>query len=142
MDDDASAMVAGFVATVVIIVLLILADMIVGVSIRPFVTLSNFIGLADHQWVGVLVFFGGGTVLWPFMFITVGRFLPGRTDAIRGMVFSAILWTGFVFLFASGGGGPEDLAAYAILTLIAHLAYGFTLGVLFDYLGDHTVELV
>ncbi|MFB6142489.1 MAG: DUF6789 family protein [Halorientalis sp.] len=82
-------------------------------------------------------------VTWPLLFASIGSYLPGDTFALKGIPYGFVLWTGFVLAFSEGvGGGTTTLALYAVLTLIAHFAYGFTLGSVFDYLSDRPETLV
>jgi hypothetical protein len=82
-------------------------------------------------------------ITWPLLFASIGRYLPGDTFALQGLPFGFVLWTGFVLAFVEGVPGDTfSLALYAVLTLIAHFAYGFTLGAVFDYLSDRPDTLV
>ena len=86
--------------------------------------------------VGVGSFVLGGMVVWPLFLATIGVFLPGETYAARGVVFGAVIWTGFVTYFYTGatGGG---LAVYVVLSLGGHMGYGYVTGTVMDRLfGD------
>lgn len=135
MDDNLSALSAGFTGTAVMTALLVAADAITPFDVRPFEAVASFVGIQDLA-LGFFVFVLLGTVAWSFIFITIGQYLPGERDAVRGMVFSVVLWTGFVTAF-SGSVAPGDLPVYAAFTLFVHLAYGFTLGAVYERLADH-----
>lgn len=135
MDDNLSAITAGFTGTAVMTALLLAADGVTAFEMRPFESVAGFVGIQDVA-LGVLVFVVLGTVAWSFCFITIGQYLPGGHDATRGMVFGAILWTGFVTAF-SAGVPTAALPTYAAFTLLVHLAYGLTLGTVYDQLADH-----
>jgi hypothetical protein len=91
--------------------------------------------------IGYLLFLAGGMVTWPLLFASIGRYLPGETWARQGAFFGFILWTGFVLAFYTGYTGFE-LAVYVLVTFLGHLAYGFCLGAVFDYLGGREEPLV
>lgn len=135
MDDNVSALSAGFAGTAVMTGLLVGANALTPFAIQPFESVASFVGLQDVA-LGFLVFVLLGTVAWSFVFITIGQYLPGEHDAVRGMVFSVVLWTGFMTAF-SGSVAAADLPVYAAFTLFVHLAYGFTLGAVYDRIADH-----
>jgi len=137
MDDNVSAVSAGFTGTAVMTALLVAADAVTAFDVRPFERIAAFVGIQNLA-LGFLVFVLLGTVAWSFLFITIGQYLPGERDAVRGMVFSVVLWTGFVTAF-SGGVASADLPIYAAFTLFVHLAYGFTLGSVYQRLADHNM---
>jgi len=92
---------------------------------------------------GYLIFLASGMVAWPLLLASIGRYLPGDRFAIRGFTYGFVLWTGFVLAFAEGVPvNMVSLVLYAVLTLLANLAYGFTLGAVFDYLSDRPETLV
>lgn len=143
MDDDVSAVVAGFVATTAMTLVLFIADGLSAFQLQIFQEVAVFVGIPENIFLGFVLFYAAGSVAWPLIFISLGRFLPGRTDAIKGMVFSLVLWFSFLLAFTDPPQlGSNALIPYVVLTLLAHLAYGFTLGAVFDYLGDHQVDLV
>ncbi|MFQ3320094.1 MAG: hypothetical protein ACI80F_002170 [Natronomonas sp.] len=91
--------------------------------------------------LGYLLFLAGGMVTWPLLFASIGRYLPGETNARQGAFFGFILWSGFVLAFYTGYTGAE-LAVYVVFTLIAHLVYGFCLGAVIEYLGGREEPIV
>ncbi|MFC6904142.1 DUF6789 family protein [Halalkalicoccus tibetensis] len=135
MDDTISAIGAGTAGTIVIVLVLGLTEMTVGFGLHVFETLSTLFG-SESPVPGLILFFAGGTLMWPMLYISLGQFLPG-TGPTRGMALAAILWVGFAPGFAGGVTGAlapafiEDgmgLVIYLIVTLIAHLVYGAILG--------------
>lgn len=135
MDDNVSAMTAGFIGTAVMTVLLVATDTVTAYEMRPFEAVASFVGV-ENVTLGILVFVLLGTVAWPFVFITIGQYLPGTYAPVRGMVFAGVLWTGFVTAFSTSI-PPGDLPIYAAFTLVVHLAYGFTLGAIYTRIADH-----
>lgn len=100
--------------------------------------ISRFVGTPGQTLLGFLLFFAVGIIAWPLLFVALERYLsrvPGGDDpAIRGMVFAVLLWVSFVIL-GSGGLTGTILVLYLAFTFIAHLAYGFTLGAVYERLS-------
>jgi hypothetical protein len=90
---------------------------------------------------GYVIFLGGGMTTWPLLFASIGRYLPGDSYATAGLTFGFVLWTGFVLAFNVGYSGTS-LVLYVLVSLVAHLLYGFAMGSVFDYLGDRPDTLV
>ncbi|WP_299266987.1 DUF6789 family protein [Halorientalis sp.] len=138
----------GLVGTAAMSVVLFVASSVNAFEMASFGILAELSGLAvlfpgNAVAVGFLVFLGGGMVTWPLLFAAVSVYLPGRRFATKGLPYGFVLWTGFVLAFSQGiGGGTVTLALYAFLTLVSHLAYGFSLGAVFDYLSDRPETLV
>jgi len=90
---------------------------------------------------GFLVFLATGMGPWPLLFASLKGYLPGESDRTSGLLFATAIWTGFVFSFYEGYTGIE-LAGYLGFTLLAHWAYGFGLGTVFEYLTNRPDSLV
>jgi hypothetical protein len=138
--------VSGAVGTAAMTVVLLVGTTLGGFDVGSFATVVELIGLdaavpGYTVAVGYLLFLVGGTVMWPLLFASIGRYLPGETWARQGTVFGAVLWTGFVLAFYTGYAGAA-LAVYVAATFAGHLAYGFCLGAVFDYLGGREEPLV
>ena len=138
--------VSGAVGTAAMTVVLLVGTTLGGFDVGSFATVVELIGLdaavpGYTVAVGYLLFLVGGTVMWPLLFASIGRYLPGETWARQGTVFGAVLWTGFVLAFYTGYAGTA-LAVYVAATFAGHLAYGFCLGAVFDYLGGREEPLV
>jgi len=140
--------VGGLVGTAAMSVGLFIASSLGVFRMSSFAALSDLTGLdlifpGNALAVGYLIFLAGGMVTWPLLFASIGSYLPGSRFALKGLPYGFVLWTGFVLAFVEGVPGDGlSLALYAILTLIAHLAYGFSLGSVFDYLSDRPDTLV
>jgi hypothetical protein len=140
--------VGGLVGTASMTVGLFIAQSLNAFDMQSFASLAELTGLGvivpiDPLALGYLLFLAGGMITWPLLFASIGSYLPGRTFALKGLPFGFVLWTGFVLAFVDGvGSGTLTLALYAILTLIAHFAYGFTLGSVFDYFSDRPETIV
>lgn len=144
--DGVIGAISGAVGTAAMTVILLVATTLGGFEIESFAMIVDLIGLsavapAYAVTIGYLLFLGGGMVTWPLLFASVGRYLPGETWARQGAFFGFILWTGFVLAFYTGYAGFA-LAVYVVATLLGHLAYGFCLGAVFDYLSEREEPLV
>lgn len=145
--DGVIGALGGFTGTAIMTVVLLVATSLGAFDTDAFGTVAMLIGadaLLPAELVvpfGYLLFLGVGMTIWPLLFASVGRYLPGRTYAIRGLPYGFVLWTGFVLPFYDGYGGI-GLAIYAATTLIGHLAYGFALGSVFDFFSMRSELMV
>ncbi|EJN58783.1 DUF6789 family protein [Halogranum rubrum] len=134
----------GLVGTAMMTGVLLVAESVGVFSRESFAALGGLAGLealGPTLVVGYLVFLFNGMVPFPLLFASVMEYLPGERPPVSGMVFGAILWTGFVLVFYEGFSGL-GLALYVVLTLLAHLAYGLGLGLVFEYLSTRPDSLV
>jgi len=131
MGHIAKGMVAGFIATVVLSIIMV---------IKAFVHLLpefNAIELVHNLtggpvllgWVGHFVI---GTVLWGTLFALLYRWLPGASSIAKALAFSVLAWLAMMLLFMPlSGGGFFGLAIglpVIVATLVLHLVWGFVLG--------------
>ncbi|MFC5972992.1 DUF6789 family protein [Halomarina salina] len=128
----------GFVGTAMMTVVFLVAQALGAFDFEAFADIAGLVGL-DAVFgpdltvaVGYLIFLAGGMVPWPLLFASVERYLPGPSLPWRGVSFGFVAWTGFVLAFYGGQSG-NTLYVYAILTLLAHVVYGFGLGLVFEY---------
>jgi hypothetical protein len=138
--------VGGLVGTGALTVGLLITRSLDAFEIESFGTLTELTGFnvllpLSPTAVGYVLFLLTGMVLWPLLFASIGSYLPGEKYAIKGIPFGFVLWTGFAPAFYEGYTGLA-LALYLLLTIGAHFAYGFTLGAVFDYLGNRPETLV
>jgi hypothetical protein len=137
----------GFVGTSLMTVVFLVGASLGGFEMSSFGTTAELIGLdavLGPEMVlaaGYVIFLGGGMTTWPLLFASIGRYLPGDDYATAGLTYGFVLWTGFVLAFNVGYSGTA-LAVYVVLSLVAHLVYGFSMGSVFDYLGDRPETLV
>lgn len=127
------AVVGGLVSTLAMATIFLLIEVQTRARLRLFEALARFVGLPDRLVLGFLVFVFFGVVVWPLVFVVADQYLPPRDDsAVSGMVFATILWVGFLVI------GTAEIAVvllpfYAAVTLVAHLVYGFTLGLVYGW---------
>lgn len=136
----------GLVGTAVTIGVLVVAASIDVFDLASFQFLATLVGgdvllPGRTTTVGFLVFLAHGMFIWPLFFASIGRYIPGDRFALKGLLFGTLMWTGFVVVFYQGYAGLA-LAGYLVLTLLAHLGYGFTLGAVFDYFSSDEGRLL
>jgi hypothetical protein len=137
----------GFVGTAIMTVVFLVGASVGGFDMTSFGTTAELVGLDAILGEGMvlaagyIIFLGGGMTTWPLLFASIGEYLPGETYAKSGITYGFVLWTGFVLAFNAGYSGT-GLVLYIIVSLVAHLVYGFSMGSVFDYLGDRPDTLV
>jgi hypothetical protein len=144
--DGVIGAVGGAVGTGLMTLVFMAASTLGAFDLTSFTVLAEMSGMASvapqyANAVGYVIFLLGGMVTWPLLFASMGRYLPGETFAKAGAFYGFILWTGFVFAFYAGYDGIQ-LPLYVVASLVAHVAYGFGLGSVLDYLGDREQPLV
>lgn len=148
LTDGVIGAIAGLVGTVSMIVGLIVGQSLGVFRIQQLSTLSELLGLdafltaGETFAAGVLLFFAAGMITWPLLFAATESYLPGSEMKWRGIPYGTVLWTGFVLAFYEPALGSLQTVLYAVITLLAHWSYGFTLGAVFDYLTDRPDTLV
>lgn len=110
-------------------------------QIHIFEAIARFVGLPNNLVIGFALFVVAGVLAWPLLFIALEPYIPrGPDPAARGIVFAFVLWIAFVITGRGPIGWPL-IIVYAGLTLLAHLAYGFTLGAVYARLRTETVAM-
>jgi len=138
MNRPLAAVVGGAVGTTVLSLLLLLLEVETRSAVRIFAVIARFAGVPGQHAVGFVIFLFAGVVAWPLLFVALERYIPrGPDPAARGVVFAAFLWVAFVLTGRGDVSGPL-LLVFAAYTLIAHLAYGFTLGAVYARLTGMT----
>lgn len=126
-----SAIGGGVAGTAVLSLLLLLLEVETRSAIGIFEAIARFARFPNDVAVGVVIFVAAGILAWPLLFVAVEPRIPLSDDATRGMAFAVPLWVAFV---AISGGVDQGSAVFFPFTLLAHLAYGFTLGAVFAML--------
>ncbi|KTG08628.1 hypothetical protein AUR64_18355 [Haloprofundus marisrubri] len=124
----AGAGLGGMIAMTPILVVGILLGVL---SPSAFAGLAEIVMLGDSFAIGSFIFIAGGMTSLPLLFVSLAVFLPGSTLARRGVTYATIVWTGFIIAFYTQQTGTA-LAGYLVITLVAHWAYGYVLGLLYD----------
>ena len=143
MSDLIRGIVAGFLATVVITLLM---AMRMAAGIMPWFNPIEVMNLSVHtllnvppgQLAGWVIHFGVGSLIWGGIFGLLGPTLPGRSYAIRGLLFGTLAWfLVMVTLFPLAGSGLFGMGFGAIVpltTLISHWIFGLVLGGAYGWL--------
>jgi hypothetical protein len=132
-----AAVGGGIAGTAALTLLLLLFEVETRSRIGMFEVVARFVGVPGNASVGFLLFVAAGTLAWPLVFVAVEQSLPGDDPAMKGMGLGVLLWVAFVLLGRGDLSGPIVIA-FAGLTLVAHLAYGYILGAVYSRLTGTT----
>ncbi|WP_435360475.1 DUF6789 family protein [Haloarchaeobius sp. DFWS5] len=129
------AAIAGGVAGVTVMtVLFVIFEVQTRTEMELFEVVARFAGVPGHVYIGFALFVAAGVLAWPLLFVALESYIPLTLDpAAAGMGFAIVLWLAFV-ITGRGSLSGVILLVYAVSTLIAHLAYGFTLGAVYAHL--------
>lgn len=138
-------LVAGFVATIVISILMVLKN---AVGLIPQFDLVGVVaqisGMQGNRLGGWILHFLIGTVAWGILFVWLIPLLPGGSRWVKGISFGILAWVLMMISVAPAAGMGVFAASagisVAIWTLILHLVFGAVLGATFGALmGSATV---
>lgn len=136
-------MLAGLVATLVISLFMILR---LSAEIMPWyniveimnLTAQSVLGTPNSILVGWLIHFVVGTLIWGTLFALLAPYLPGGTDARRGLVFGLGAWlVVMITVFPLAGSGMFGMGfglIAPISTLLGHIVFGLVLGATYGWL--------
>jgi len=137
MNKITAGLVAGFVATVVLSVMM-LAKGMMGVmpELDVIAMLSTMMGApAAMGWLGHFII---GTVAWGGGFVLLYSLIPGGSALIKGIVFGIAAWFGMMIMVMPMAGAGLFGMAFGIMgpmmTLVLHVIYGAVLGIVFRML--------
>jgi len=143
MGKTGKSMIAGFVATVVLSVLMVI-KMKMGVmpelnAIKMMTTMAHgMLGTPAVPIVGWIMHFMIGTVVWGVLFALIGKSLPGSGYVSKGLTFGVLAWVlMMVMVMPMAGAGFFGLSLgmmAPVMTLMLHLVYGAVLGGLYGKL--------
>ncbi|MFC7044073.1 DUF6789 family protein [Halobacteriaceae archaeon GCM10025711] len=130
-----SALAGGAAGMAVMTVVLVLLEVQTRSEVGLFAVVARFVGMPGQIFLGFVLFVVAGLLAWPLLFLALEPYLPlGPDPAVRAMVLTAGLWVAFVLAGRGDLSGPI-LVVYVAVTLLAHLAYGFTLGAVYARLA-------
>lgn len=150
MNKYVRGIIAGFIATVVLSILMLIKSMM---GVMPGLDLTTTLtgmahqrmGLPDTPMVGWIIHFMIGTVLWGIAFALLYKPLPGNSPVAKGMVFSVIVWLLMMVIpmpMTGAGLFGMHLGMMApVMTLVLHLIWGAVLGATYGGLS-RTAALV
>ncbi|GKW50853.1 DUF6789 family protein [Halomonas sp. NCCP-2165] len=131
---------AGFVATLVISMIMILR---LSAGIIPWydpieimnLAAQDLLGTPDSRLVGWGIHFAVGTLVWGMLFGLLAPYLPGRSGARRGLLFGLVAWlVVMVTVFPMAGSGLFGMGfglVAPLSTLLAHVVFGLVIGSMF-----------
>ncbi len=128
---------AGIVSTALMLFIFLVAESESGFHLGVPAAIANFVRMPGKVYLGFFVFVFIGIVVWPMLFAAIeDRFtaVPGTDDiGVRGILFSLLLWLAFLGLGSAGTqlGSAAFVFLYIIFSLLAHVAYGYSLGVFY-----------
>lgn len=142
------AVVAGFVATIALSVLMVTKA---ALGLLPGLDVIHMLGNMAHNIIGLggptvgwLMHFLIGSVLWGLLFAALIGFLPGHSVIRKALVFATGAWLLMMLIpmpMAGAGLFGLHLGPMApVMTLILHLFWGTVLGIVFQALPDHSIQ--
>ncbi|RWM19460.1 DUF6789 family protein [Mesorhizobium sp.] len=147
MNTYVRSMIAGFAATLVLSLLMIMKGAMGLMPQLDVITMlsgmaQSMVGMAGAG-IGWLIHFLIGTVLWGVLFALLYDRLPGSQAIAKGMSFGALAWVLMMILampMAGAGLFGVKLGMMApVMTLILHLIWGAVLGFVFGRLQGEAV---
>lgn len=144
MNTYVRAMIASFVATVVLSILMLVKSMM---GVMPQLDLVHmlsdmahaYLGIEAGLWFGWIMHFMIGTVLWGLLYALLHRHLPGTSALAKGVTFGALAWLLMMLVpmpMAGAGLFGMKLGLMApMMTLVLHLIWGAVLGATYAGLG-------
>ncbi len=128
---------AGIVSTALMLFIFLAAESESGFKLGVPSAIAKFVRMPGKIYLGFFVFVFVGIVVWPLLFAAIEdqfTVLPWSGDiAVRGVMFSFLLWLAFLGLGSAGRqlDGIALLVLYLVFSLLAHIAYGYSLGVFY-----------
>ena len=133
------SMIAGFVATVVLSLLMIMKGMM---GIMPELDVISMLGTMSHDMMGVggpavawSIHFMIGTVVWGFLFAILYSLLPGSGAVGKGISFGVLAWlmmmVGPMPMAGAGLFGMNLGLMAPMMTLVLHIIFGAVMGLVF-----------
>lgn len=135
MQNISAGLLAGFIATVVLSVLM-MAKTMMGVmpELDVIHMLAGMMGMpAIAGWLGHFMI---GTIAWGGGFALLYGVIPGGSAVIKGVVFGVAAWLGMMIMVMpmAGAGlfGMNFGIMAPMMTLVLHVIFGAVLGVVFQ----------
>ena len=136
-----NGLIAGFVATVVLSVLLVMKNaMGVMPELDPVLMLAGMMGMAAVMgWIGHFMI---GTVLWGGIFGLANDSIPGGSNVMKGIVLGIGAWLVMMIVvmpMAGAGFFGMNLGIMSpVMTLVMHIVYGAVLGGVYQALVNRS----
>lgn len=134
MSNIVPGMIAGFVATLVLSVLMVLKSMM---GVMPGLDVIMMLGqmMGSPSSMGWIAHFVIGTVVWGIGFAVLYEMIPGGNAVMKGIVFGIGAWLIMmiaVMPMAGAGIFGMNMGMMApVMTLVLHIIFGAVLGAVF-----------
>lgn len=134
MTNIKAGLMAGFIATVVLSVLMIAKTMM---GVMPGLDVISMLSamMGTPPAMGWIAHFMIGTIAWGGGFALLYGFIPGGSAVIKGIVFGVIAWLGMMILVMpmAGAGlfGMTFGMMAPVMTLVLHVIFGAVLGAVY-----------
>ncbi|MEH6524216.1 DUF6789 family protein [Sulfitobacter sp.] len=129
-------LIAGIGATIVLTIFMEgVARLVLGGPMKPAAMICAILGLdSSYLWLGEILHYATGLIAFPIGFILICTILKLRPATGTGVLWGVALWAiaGIVLVPLSGGAFFFGFGKTMIASLVAHLAYGATLGFLYQ----------
>jgi len=144
MDRIKNGIIAGFVATIVLSVIMIIKA---SMGLMPQLDVIHMLTQMMHSRMGLpatpalgwIMHFVIGTVLWGILFALLASSLPTKSAVAKGIIFATGAWLLMMVIampMAGAGVFGLNLGLMApIMTLILHWIWGVVLGLMFQRLA-------
>ncbi len=135
MNNIAAGAIAGFVATVVLSVMMVAKGMMgIMPELDVIAMLSGMMGAPSFiGWIGHFMI---GTLAWGVGFAVLYSAIPGGSALTKGVAFGIAAWLGMmIMVMPMAGAGLFGMAMgimAPMMTLVLHVIFGAVLGIVFD----------
>ncbi|MBX9708069.1 MAG: DUF1440 domain-containing protein [Caulobacteraceae bacterium] len=140
MNNIVRGMIAGFAATVVLSVLMVMKGMM---GVMPELNIARMLGgmMGQGPAAGWVVHFMIGSVVWGTLFAVLYPAIPGGSAWIKGALFGIAAWLlMMVMIMPMAGQGLFGMRLgpmAPMMTAVLHVAFGVILGIVYAKLGAH-----
>lgn len=128
---------AGFAATVVLSIFMMMKDMMGMMPEMNVIAMLTKMSGASTPAMGWLMHFMIGTVVWGGLFALLQDRIPGSNTVIRGILFGIGAWVlMMVMVMPMAGAGLFGMnfgMAAPVMTLMLHMIFGATLGAVYSW---------
>lgn len=137
MNHIGKGILAGFIATAVLSVLMVMKAMMGMMPDLNVITMLTTMLGATNPAIGWVMHFMIGTVIWGGLFAAIQDRLPGGSVIVRGVIFGIGAWLlMMVAVMPMAGAGLFGLRfgmAAPVMTLLLHVVFGATLGAVYGW---------
>jgi hypothetical protein len=138
MTNSMKGVISGFIATLVLsaVIMLKVRYQIVPPELSIMSLLGRIAGGSVSAWSDHFII---GTLIWGLMFAGFDSLLPNRAYWLKGVIFSVGAWLVMMIVFLPFAGvgffGTKLGPMAAVITLVQHLIYGLSLGIVYGLLS-------